>query len=146
MTPAQPRSWPVLLGIVLVLVAFLLLTTTPGILYRFLHRSHYRTVEVEVLSIGAPRSITVKVKPSGETLRIRSSTFEGTKTPGAVFPASHDPDARLTLGAGVFDERIVSAEPYHGLPAVTEVLVLTALQLASALGGFLLLRRASVPS
>lgn len=134
-------DFAVLLGLVLILLAFLLLTSTPQSVYRWLKRDGYSRTEIEVLSPPESRlsSMTVRVLSTGDELYIRRTTFDDSRKRSRL-PVWYNPEARLVLGARLFDERIVSADTYPELPDGTLVLGGVLVNLAAGVGGYYLLR------
>lgn len=130
-----------LLGLLLILLACLLLTSTPASVYRWMKRDGYTRTEVEVLSPPDSRlsTMTVRVLSTGEELRIERNTFSDSRRRRRL-PAWYNPEARLVLGFRLFDERIVSADTHRELPRGGGVLGLVLVNLAAGAGGVYLLR------
>lgn len=129
-----------LFGLALLLIAFLLLTTTPQLVYRWSHRDGYTKTEIEVLSPPDSHlsSMTVRVLSTGDELSIRWNTFERSREQNRL-PAFYNPDARqLVLGIGLFDERLVSAERTSRLQSGKDVALLVAVNATVGLLGFYL--------
>lgn len=130
-----------LFGLALLLIAFLLLTTTPQLVYRWSHRDGYTKTEIEVLSPPDSHlsSMRVRVLSTGEELSIRRNTFERSREQNRL-PAFYNPDARrLFLGIGLFDERLVSAERTSRLQSGKDVALLVAVNATLGLLGVYLL-------
>lgn len=134
-------DFAVLLGMVLILVAFLLLTSTPQSVYRWLKRDGYTRTEVDVFSPPESRlsSVTVRVLSTGDELSVRRTALDGSRKRSRL-PVWYNPEARLVLGARLFDERIVSADTYPELPGGNVVLGGVLVNLAAGAGGYYLLR------
>ena len=135
----EPLTWRdgvaivrVLIGVVLALVAFLLLTTAPEIVFRWLHRDGYRATEVDVARVS---NSTVKVAfPTGEAITMKSSRASGHMGPQTAY---YNPDARLIMGISLMDERVV----FTGIPqSAAEGLMPTVIMLACGAAAFWLLR------
>lgn len=130
-------------GLALILLACLLLTSTPQAVYRWSKRDGYTRTEIEVLSPPDSRLSSMRVRElsTGATLDIRRNTFTDSRTRNRL-PAWYNPDARLVLGIRLFDERLVSADDHRELPGGAAVLGQAALTAGSgALGLYLLLGR-----
>lgn len=130
----------------LILLACLLLTTTPQEVYRWSQRDGYARTEIEVLSPpdGHLRSMSVRVLSTGEKLSVKRNSFTGSRDRKRL-PAWYNPDARWVLGITIFDERLVSAENNAELPDARDAFGLLFVTVASALLGVFLLR-SRVPS
>lgn len=130
-----------LLGIVLILVAFLLLTSTPQSVYRWLKRDGYTRTEIEILSPPESHlsSMTVRVLSTGDELSVPRNTLVDSRKKLRQ-TAWYNPEARLVLGFRLFDERIVSADTYPELPGAGVVLGGVLVNLAAGAGGAYLLR------
>lgn len=128
-------------GIALLLLASLLLTSTPQEVYRWSHRNGYTRTEIEVLSPPDShlRSMSVRVLSTGQTLSVKRNTFTGSRDRKRL-PAWYNPDARWALGLPIFDERLVSAENNAELPDAGSAFGLLFVTVASALLGVFLLR------
>ena len=133
-------------GLVLILLACLLLTSTPQSVYRWWKRDGYTRTEVEVLSPPDShlRWMRARVLSTGQTLDVRRTSFANSRTRNRL-PAWYNPDARLVLGLTVFDERLVSAEAYPELPGGAAVFGGAALTVASGVGGLYLLLSRPAP-
>ncbi|HJX28057.1 MAG TPA: hypothetical protein VJ885_09100 [Thermoanaerobaculia bacterium] len=128
-------------GIALLLLASLLLTSTPQEVYRWSHRNGYTRTEIEVLSPPDShlRWMSVRVLSTGQKLSIKRNSFTGSRDRKRL-PAWYNPDARWALGITIFDERLVSAEDNAELPDAGSVFGLLFVTVASALLGVFLLR------
>ncbi|HEX2224800.1 MAG TPA: hypothetical protein VHN15_11400 [Thermoanaerobaculia bacterium] len=130
-----------LLGLLLILLACLLLTSTPQSVYRWMKRDGYTRTEIEVLSPpeGHLSTMRVRVPSTGEELSIKRNTFSDSRRRRRL-PAWYNPEAQLILGFRLFDERIVSADVYPRLPGGGRVLGEVLSNLAAGAGGLYLLR------
>lgn len=131
-------------GIALLLLASLLLTTTPQEVYRWSHRNGYTRTEIEVLSPPDSylRWMSVRVVSTGEELSVERNSFTGSRDRQRL-PAWYNPEARWEPGITIFDERLVSAEDNAELPESGYVFGLLFVNVVSALlGVFLLSSRA----
>jgi hypothetical protein len=130
-----------LLGLLLILLACLLLTSTPQSVYRWMQRDGYTRTEIEVLSPPESRlsTMTVRVLSTGEEISIQRNTFHDSRQRRRL-AAWYNPEARLILGFRLFDERIVSADIYPRLPGGGRVLGEVLANLAAGAGGLYLLR------
>lgn len=128
-------------GIALLLLASLLLTSTPQEVYRWSHRNGYTRTEIEVLSPPDSylRWMSVRVLSTGQKLSVKRNTFTGSRDRKRL-PAWYNPDARWAPGITVFDERLVSAENNAKLPEAGSAFGLLFVTVASALLGVFLLR------
>ena len=128
-------------GIALILLACLLLTSTPQEVYRWSQRNGYTRTEIEVLSPPDShlRSMSVRVLSTGQQLSVKRTSFTGSRDRKRL-PAWYNPDARWALGITIFDERVISAESYPELPDAGVVFGLLFVTVASALLGLFLLR------
>ena len=99
----------VLVGI----AAVLMLASAPGLFYTWLHRDGYRQVDV-VLEADSRTSVTVRVPATGERLYVGRTTFEVPERLGTR-RVWYNPDARLRLGATLFDHRIVARSDPHSV-------------------------------
>lgn len=140
------KDFAFLVGLGLLLLAFLLLTSTPQVVYRWWKRDGYSRTEIEVLSPPESQlsSMEVRVRSTGQRLSIRRTSFTNSRTQ-SILPAWYNPDARLVLGLTVFDERILCAETYRELPDGAGALGGAALNIAVAVGGLSLLRWSTAP-
>ena len=128
-------------GMALILLACLLLTSTPQEVYRWSHRGGYARTEIEVLSPPNSHlsSMTVRVVSTGRELSVKRTSFTGSRERKRL-PAWYNPDARWALGITLFDERLVSAEDHPELPKTGVVFGQLLVTVASALLGVFLLR------
>lgn len=131
-----------LLGLVLILLACLLLTSTPQSVYRWMNRDGYTRTEIEVLSPPEGHLSTMRVRAlsTGEELSIKRNTFHDSRERRRL-PAWYNPEAQLIVGIRLFDERIVSADVYQQLPGGGRVLGEVLANLAAGAGGLYLLLR-----
>src|SRR5258706_5499811 len=132
-----------LLGIPILLAAFLMLTFTPQLLFQASNRNGYSRTEAEVLSgPGRSRSVRIRIASTGEELMIRRTSFDST-APHEQLPIWHNPAARLVFVITIFDLRVVSAQRYPELPNLAEAVLAALINLALAVGGSYLFFRAS---
>jgi hypothetical protein len=132
-----------LLGLVLLLVAFLMLTFTPQLVYRTWHRDGYERTEAEVLSgRGRAKSFRVRVVADDQVLLVRSASFNGYVQHQRI-PVWYNPAAHVEFGIRLFDERVISAERSPELPDFTGALAAVLVNLLFACGGAYLLRDVS---
>jgi hypothetical protein len=130
-----------LVGIALVLGAFLMLTFTPQLVFLAWHRDGYARTEAESLSgPGRSRSFRVRIASSGEELSVRRTSFDSSP-PYARLPVWYNPSARLVVGITLFDMRVVSLQRYPELPNLVHAFTAVAINLIlAAVGGFLVFR------
>ena len=131
--PLEPITWRdgvaivrVLTGVVVGLAAFLLLTTAPDLLFQWIHRDGYRPTEA-VVERSTLALFTVRL-PAGKEITVKSTRAHGHEGAQTVF---YNPDAIVTLGIRLFDERIVfSSVPRSAaeglLPSVITVVLAAA--------------------
>jgi len=141
--PAAPRptrgSPAVLLGMLLLLGAFMLLTTTPEVMYQAWHRDGYERTDAELLSpSGRSRSVRVRIGSSGAELSVRRTTFD-TRSEHARVPVWYNPEAIVSAGITWLDVRVVSAERQPELPTSNQATMMLLLNLLLFAGGGLLL-------
>ena len=124
-----------LLGIPVLLAAFLMLTFTPQLLFQASNRSGYSRTEAEILSgPGRSRSVRIRIASTGEELIVRRSFFDST-APHEQLAIWHNPSARLVFGITLFDLRVVSAQRYPELPNLAEAILAALINVALAVGG-----------
>lgn len=135
------QDFATLLGGALLLLGFLLLTSTPQSVYRWSKQRGYTRTEVEVLSPTRSHlsTMTVRVLSTGAELSVRRNTFASRPEQGSRLPVWYNPEALLIVGFRVFDERILSAKTFPELPGGAEVFAVLAINVAAFAGGWRLL-------
>ena len=138
-TPLNRADLARILGIVLLLAAFLMLTFTPQLLFVSWHRDGYQKTEAEILSEpGVYRSTKVRIASSAEEIRVRRTTFNGV-SPHMRISVWYNPEAILTGGGTWLDTRVMTTERWPELPEFPQALMAALLNVFLALGGSLLL-------
>ena len=138
-TPLNRADLARILGIVLLLAAFLMLTFTPELLFEAWHRDGYQKTEAEILS--APevrRSIKLRIASSAEEIRVRRTTFNGV-SPHMRISVWYNPEAILTGGGTWLDTRVMTTERWPELPEFPQALTAALLNVLLGFGGSLLL-------
>jgi hypothetical protein len=129
-----------LLGLLLLLAAFLMLTFTPQLVYKAWHRDGYARTEAEVLSgPGRAKSFRVRVVADNQEVSVKSTSFDG-RVQHQRIPVWYNPAAHVEFGITLFDERVISAERWPELPDFTGALAAVLINLALIFGGGYLLR------
>jgi len=143
-TPLNRADARQLLGIALLLGAFLMLTFTPQLLFEAWHARGYEKTEAEVLTAaGRSRSIRVRIASSGAEISIRRNTFDGTSEHLRI-PVWYNADAILVAGITWLDARVVSVQRWPQLPQFGQALAAALINLLLLGAGLLLfLRRAA---
>jgi hypothetical protein len=129
------------LGVVLVLGAFLMLTFTPQLLFQARNLAGYSNTQAELLEgPGRSRSISVRVASTGEEISVRRTMFD-TSVEHERIPIWYNPSAHLVFGITLFDMRVVSAQRYPELPTLQQALIAALLNVVLAAGGAYLVFR-----
>lgn len=130
-----------LLGFPLLLGAFLMLISTPQLVFQSLNRDGYSRTEAEVLTgPGRSRSIRIRIASTGEEITVRRTMFDGIGE-NRREPIWYNPSARLVLGVTVFDERALSTGRHQELPDLSQAFFASLLTVAlGAAGAYLLFR------
>lgn len=111
-----------LAGIVLLLVAFLMLTFTPQLVFEAWHRDGYARTEAELLAApGRGRTTRVRILDGGDELWVRRSDFGGIAAHTHV-GVWYNSAAIVTAGPTLLDTRVVSVERSPQLPELPESL------------------------
>jgi hypothetical protein len=132
-----------LLGLVLLLGAFLMLTFTPQLVYREWHRDGYDRTEAEVLSgPGRAKSFRVRIVADDRELLVKSTSFDG-RVQHQRIPVWYNAAAHVEFGIRLFDERVISAERTPELPGFPGTLAAVLINLLLVCGGVYLLRDGS---
>lgn len=105
-----------LLGLGLLTLGLLLLTTTPGLVYMTWHRDGYQRTEavVQGKTTANGKRLRVQVASTGETIDVKNTTLAGAD--GERVPIWFNPDARPVAGIELLDERIHTVSSYPELP------------------------------
>lgn len=131
-----------LLGLGLLVVGVLLLTTSPGLVYMTWHRDGYQRTEarVEGKTTANGKRLRVQVASTGQTIDVKNTTMSGAN--GERVPIWFNPEARLVAGIELVDERIHTVSSYPELPgrAVGFGMMAATVALLGA-GGALMFRR-----
>lgn len=135
------EDFAILVGGAMLLLGFLLLTSTPEAVYRWSKRSGYTRTEVEVLSpaSGYLSTMSVRVLSTGDELSVRRNTFDKRPQEGSRLPVWYNPEALLVVGFRVFDQRILSAKTFPERPGGAGALVGLAVNFALFAVGWRLL-------
>jgi len=133
-----------LIGIALLLGAFLMLTFTPQLVFEAWHVDGYERTEAEVLTAaGRSRSIRVRIASSGAEISIRRSTFDGTSEHLRI-PVWYNAGAILIAGITWLDTRVVSVQRWPQLPEFSHALGAALLNLLLFCAGLLLFFRRTI--